>query len=100
MEDHMAARRGGVPDRWGGRRQDHHGGVLDRDAGHHQYWSDIALALRLGHPIYGMGLSARGRSPFDRGRLLKILYFAWVRERIGKAEEDLTPPGSVATIGE
>ena len=30
---------------------------------------------------------------------VKILYFAWVRERIGKAEEDLTPPpGTVATL--
>jgi sulfur-carrier protein len=30
---------------------------------------------------------------------LKIVYFAWVRERIGKAEEDLAPPQSVATVG-
>jgi molybdopterin synthase sulfur carrier subunit len=31
---------------------------------------------------------------------LKIVYFAWVRERIGKADEELAPPRSVATIGE
>ena len=31
---------------------------------------------------------------------MKIVYFAWVRERVGKAEEDLVPPRSVATIGE
>jgi len=31
---------------------------------------------------------------------LKILYFSWVRERIGKPEEELSPPRSVATIGE
>jgi sulfur-carrier protein len=31
---------------------------------------------------------------------LKLVYFAWVRERIGKAEEELAPPQSVATIGE
>ena len=31
---------------------------------------------------------------------MKIRYFAWVRERVGKAEEDLDPPSDVATIGE
>jgi sulfur-carrier protein len=31
---------------------------------------------------------------------LKIIYFAWVRERIGKAEEELAPPRTVTTIGE
>jgi molybdopterin synthase sulfur carrier subunit len=31
---------------------------------------------------------------------VKAIYFAWVRERIGKAEEELDPPKSVATIGE
>ena len=31
---------------------------------------------------------------------MKIVYFAWVRERVGKAEEELVPPRSVATIGE
>ena len=31
---------------------------------------------------------------------LKILYFAWVRERIGKAEEVIEPPAGVVTVGE
>ena len=31
---------------------------------------------------------------------LKVLYFAWVRERVGKAEEVLEPPAGVATVGE
>jgi len=31
---------------------------------------------------------------------LKIVYFAWVRERVGKAEEELAPPRSVVTIAE
>jgi len=31
---------------------------------------------------------------------MKAVYFAWVRERIGKAEEEITPPADVATIGE
>jgi molybdopterin synthase sulfur carrier subunit len=31
---------------------------------------------------------------------LKLIYFAWVRERIGKAEEELAPPASIATVAE
>jgi molybdopterin synthase sulfur carrier subunit len=31
---------------------------------------------------------------------VKVLYFAWVRERVGKPEEDVTPPASVATVGD
>ena len=31
---------------------------------------------------------------------MKALYFAWVRERIGTAEEEIEPPASVATLGE
>ena len=31
---------------------------------------------------------------------MKLRYFAWVRERIGKAEEELDPPSDVATVGE
>jgi molybdopterin synthase sulfur carrier subunit len=31
---------------------------------------------------------------------MKALYFAWVRERVGKAEEDIDPPATVATVGD
>ena len=31
---------------------------------------------------------------------MKILYFAWLRERIGKVEEVVEPPAGVATVGE
>jgi molybdopterin synthase sulfur carrier subunit len=31
---------------------------------------------------------------------IKLRYFAWVRERVGKAEEDIEVPGGVATVGE
>ncbi len=31
---------------------------------------------------------------------MKLVYFAWVRERIGKAEEELAPPQSIATVAE
>jgi molybdopterin synthase sulfur carrier subunit len=31
---------------------------------------------------------------------VKLVYFAWVRERVGMAEEQLDPPAGVATIAE
>jgi molybdopterin synthase sulfur carrier subunit len=31
---------------------------------------------------------------------VKLLYFAWVRERIGLAEEEIDPPTGVATVGD
>jgi sulfur-carrier protein len=31
---------------------------------------------------------------------VKLVYFAWVRERIGKSEEVVEPPSGVATIGD
>ncbi len=31
--------------------------------------------------------------------MLTLLYFAWVRERIGVGEERLSPPAEVATVG-
>jgi molybdopterin synthase sulfur carrier subunit len=31
---------------------------------------------------------------------LKILYFAWVRERTGLAEEEVEPPAHVANVAE
>jgi molybdopterin synthase sulfur carrier subunit len=31
---------------------------------------------------------------------IKLRYFAWVRERVGKAEEDIDVPAGIATVGE
>jgi sulfur-carrier protein len=31
---------------------------------------------------------------------MKVKYFAWVRERVGKAEEMVEPPASVRTVGD
>jgi sulfur-carrier protein len=31
---------------------------------------------------------------------VKLLYFAWVRERVGKGEEVVEPPAEVATVGD
>jgi molybdopterin synthase sulfur carrier subunit len=35
-----------------------------------------------------------------RAKIMKLRYFAWVRERVGKTEEDVEVPGGVGTIGE
>lgn len=34
------------------------------------------------------------------GGTLRILYFAWVRERIGKTEETVALPADIRTVGE
>ena len=31
---------------------------------------------------------------------MKVLYFAWVRERVGKGEEEITPPAGIRTVAE
>jgi molybdopterin synthase sulfur carrier subunit len=31
---------------------------------------------------------------------MRLSYFAWVRERVGKAEEEIELPGDIATIGD
>ena len=31
---------------------------------------------------------------------MKLVYFAWVRERIGLSEEELAPPPEVATVAD
>ena len=31
---------------------------------------------------------------------MKAVYFAWVRERIGKAEEEVNPPPTVTTVAD
>ncbi len=32
--------------------------------------------------------------------MVKLVYFAWVRERIGKSEEEIVLPESVTTVGD
>ncbi len=31
---------------------------------------------------------------------MKLVYFAWVRERVGKTDEQIDPPADVTTVGE
>lgn len=31
---------------------------------------------------------------------MRVLYFAWLRERVGLSEEEVSPPAGVATVGE
>jgi len=41
-----------------------------------------------------------GAAPLSDPGRLRILYFAWLRERVGTAEEDVAFPPDVATIGD
>ncbi len=31
---------------------------------------------------------------------MKVLYFAWLRERLNRSEEDVAPPPEVVTVGD
>lgn len=31
---------------------------------------------------------------------ITVRYFAWVRERVGKTEEEIEPPAGIATVGQ
>ena len=31
---------------------------------------------------------------------MKILYFAWLRERLDRGEEEVSPPAEVTTVGD
>jgi molybdopterin synthase sulfur carrier subunit len=37
-----------------------------------------------------------GRIAYVSG--MKLLYFAWVRERVGKPEEEIDPPAGITTV--
>jgi sulfur-carrier protein len=34
------------------------------------------------------------------GRTVKLVYFAWVRERVGRPEETVAPPETVETVAD
>lgn len=38
--------------------------------------------------------------PANKSRTVKLVYFAWVRERVGRSEETATLPGNVETISD
>ena len=46
------------------------------------------------------GWAPEQRRRRDHIRLMRILYFAWLRERIGAAEESVNLPPDVATVGD
>lgn len=36
----------------------------------------------------------------DTSAVIKIHYFAWVREKMGRAEETVTPPAGIETVAD
>src|SRR5262249_57477982 len=68
--------------------------------GHHSDRHRAAVAFGAGDPIYRLGLFPRRRAPSDRRMSVKLLYFAWVRERVGKTEEVVELPAGLRTVGD
>src|SRR5204862_1736622 len=93
MEDCLAAHRGRLLDRRRRRRSGPSGCDADR--------LGAAVALGAGDALHRLGLPARRAAARDRlMATLKLVYFAWVRERIGKADEEITLPKDVATVAD
>ena len=69
-------------------------------ARHHRERHSPALDRRHRDALYRMGLFPRRRAAPHRRVRVKILYFAWVRERVGKADEEIDPPDEIATVGD
>ena len=59
-----------------------------------------ALALGAADAVHWLGLFPCRRAAPDRGMSVKLRYFAWVRERIGKPEEEIDPPAGIATVAD
>src|SRR5439155_2308215 len=57
-------------------------------------------ALGAADALHRLGLFPRRPAALDRGLSVKLLYFAWVRERVGKPEEDVELPAGVATVSD
>ncbi len=60
-------------------------------------WLSALLTLYTGWDYLQAGLRHLTE---ERRVSIKVLYFAWVRERVGKAEEEIEPPAGVATVGQ
>ena len=58
-------------------------------------WLSALLTLYTGWDYLQAGVHH-----LTRGGCVKVRYFAWVRERVGKAEEEIDPPAGVATVGD
>ena len=91
MEDDDAAHRHRLPHRRTRGRE----GVTWHDADR----ACVAVDRRAADALHWLGLS-QGRLEIRSGRSMKAVYFAWVRERIGIADETITPPADVATVAD
>ena len=62
------------------------------NAGHNLGWPPWTMASVGGRPLNTfdrLGLFPKGTAAFEGKDMIKILYFAWVRERIGEASESI-----------
>src|ERR1700730_1330271 len=92
MEDRATARRARLSHRRPLRRR-------NRSWSHNNRLG-LALAFRSSDALHRLGLFESRLKGSYRRAIMKALYFAWVRERIGKAEEEITPPENIKTVAE
>ena len=65
-------------------------------AGRHASRHHAVVAVGNSDALYWLGLYARRLALYDRRMNVKLRYFAWVRERVGKPEEMVEIPPGVA----
>ena len=69
-------------------------------------WAIVGVVLggRLGYVVF-YNPSFYMENPLQifavwRGGIMKVLYFAWLRDRVGITDEEVDPPEEVTTVGE
>src|SRR6188472_2611554 len=66
----------------------------------HQCRADVLLDSGARHALHGLRLFPRRAETSGDGLSMRVRYFAWVRERVGNAEEELDPPPGVTSIAD
>lgn len=62
--------------------------------------SRLVSATRWKGSLVSIGTMSEARASAAAGQRLTVRYFAWVREKVGRAEEVVEVPQGVATVGE
>src|SRR5260370_29551087 len=100
VEAHVAARRHRLPARRRRGRRARERAAAARHLNRHPFGNWPTVDFGLVYALYRLGLFPRRRAASDQGVSVKLLYFAWVRERIGKTEEVVEVPAGLSTVGD
>jgi len=58
------------------------------------------MGVRRFNPLDRVELPPRFLAAFVGRRQMKVLYFAWLRERLNRASDEVTPPPEVVTLAD